>query len=65
MKNNTEENIQNVLIYQSTSGDMFYVTNTECQINLENVEMTCSDGYFLRVSGNSSERGWGKRRRQL
>jgi hypothetical protein len=76
------ENIQNVMLYQSMSGDaetgtssftmtggtlvskngdMFYVTNTNSIISLSGVELTLADGtYFLRVSGNNSERGWGK-----
>lgn len=75
------ENIHNVMLYQSMSGDaetgtssftmtggsliskngdMFYVTNTSSIINLSGVDLTLADGtYLLRVSGNSSERGWG------
>ena len=41
------------------SGDMFYVTNTDCTISLKNVEFTLADDTFLRVEGNSSSRGWG------
>lgn len=44
----------------SLSGDMFYVTNTACEINIKNVEFSQADGYFLNASGNDSSRGWGK-----
>ena len=78
----SDENVHNVMIYQSMSGDadvgtseftmnggtltsengdMFYVTNTRCAVNLCGVEMIQkdSDGYLLNVSGNSASRGWG------
>lgn len=79
--NDSSENIHNIMIYQSMSGDadvgtaefsaeggsitalagdMFYVTNTSCEIELENVSFTLAEGAFLRVEGNSSSRGWGK-----
>lgn len=79
--NDSTENIHNIMIYQSMSGDadigeaefsakggsvaalagdMFYVTNTSCEIELENVDFTLANGTFLRVEGNSSSRGWGK-----
>lgn len=41
------------------AGDMFYVTNTDCTINLSNVEFTQANDTFLRIEGNSSSRGWG------
>lgn len=41
------------------SGDMFYVTNTDCTISLKGVEFTLANDTFLRVEGNSSSRGWG------
>lgn len=44
----------------SLSGDMFYVTNTSCEINLSDVDFTMADGAFLRAVGNTSSRGWGK-----
>ncbi len=74
------ENIHNVMLYQSMSGDadvgesrfsmtggtltaaagdMFYVTNTDSVISLENVSLTLANGKFLTVEGNSSARGWG------
>ncbi len=79
--NDDTENIHNIMIYQSMSGDaevgkaefsaeggsiaalsgdMFYVTNTSCEIELENVAFKLANDTFLRVEGNSSSRGWGK-----
>lgn len=43
----------------SLSGDMFYVTNTDCEISLKDVAFTLANDVFLRVEGNSSSRGWG------
>lgn len=43
----------------SLSGDMFYVTNTDCEISLKDVTFTLANDVFLRVEGNSSSRGWG------
>ena len=75
------ENIHNIMIYQSMSGDaevgeanftaeggvitaksgdMFYVTNTDCAISLKNVVFKLANEVFLRVEDNSSSRGWGK-----
>lgn len=44
----------------SLAGDMFYVTNTSCEIKLSGVKFNMEDGVFLRAVGNSSSRGWGK-----
>lgn len=46
----------------SHKGDVFYVTNTDCTIHLDNVKIQNEDpeGVLLRVSGNSGSRGWGK-----
>jgi hypothetical protein len=78
----SSENIHNVMIYQSMSGDadvgtssfsmtggslvskngdMFYVTNTSCAIDLSNVSLTLADNSnnLLVIEGNSSTRGWG------
>ncbi|MGN0954974.1 hypothetical protein [Dialister sp.] len=46
----------------SHKGDIFYVTNTDCTIHLDNVKIKNEDasGVFLRVSGNSASRGWGQ-----
>lgn len=41
------------------SGDMFYITNTDCTISLKDVAFTLANDTFLRVEGNSSSRGWG------
>jgi hypothetical protein len=78
--NDSTENIHNIMIYQSMSGDadvgtasfsasggsitakqgdMFYVTNTSCTIDLKNVALTLANGTLLTVAGNNSSRGWG------
>ena len=44
----------------SLAGDMFYVTNTSCEIKLSGVKFNMADGVFLRAVGNSSSRGWGR-----
>lgn len=46
----------------SRKGDVFYVTNTDCTIHLDNVKIQNEDpaGALLRISGNSGSRGWGK-----
>lgn len=75
-----DENIHNVMIYQSMSGDaevgrasfsmtggsltslsgdMIYVTNTDCDISLSGVELTLANDKLLTIEGNSSSRGWG------
>ncbi|MBR2801212.1 MAG: hypothetical protein IKE21_01300 [Erysipelotrichaceae bacterium] len=45
----------------STNGGLFYSTNTESTFYLEDVEITAAEDseYFLRVSGNANQRGWG------
>ncbi len=43
----------------ANAGDMFYVTNTTCDISLENVALTLANDILLTVSGNTSSRGWG------
>ncbi|MCD7820008.1 MAG: hypothetical protein LUH07_13330 [Lachnospiraceae bacterium] len=45
----------------STNGGLFYTTNTECTITLENVEITEADDceFFLQCTGNTNSRGWG------
>ncbi len=78
----SSENVHNVMIYQSTSGDaevgtsqfsmtggtltgengdLFYITNTHCVLNLSGVDIQNedADGAFLRVVGNSASHGWG------
>lgn len=41
------------------AGDMFYVTNTDCEITLKDVAFTTANNVFLRVEGNTSSHGWG------
>lgn len=77
----SSENIHNVMLYQSMSGDaeegnssftmdggsltsnngdMFYVTNTEANIELSDVTLDpATDTYLLLVSGNDGTNGWG------
>lgn len=45
----------------SKNGGIFYTTNTDSVFYLENVDITEADDcdYFLRVTGNSNQRGWG------
>lgn len=44
----------------SNNGDMFYVTNTDANIQLSNVALTpAANTYLLLVSGNDASRGWG------
>ena len=40
-------------------GDLFYVTNTDCKIALEDVNLKPANDTLLRVEGNDSSRGWG------
>ncbi len=44
----------------SLAGDMFYVTNTSCEIKLSDVKFNMADSVFLRAVGNTSSRGWGR-----
>lgn len=41
------------------TGDLFYITNTDCKIDLENVALKLANNTLLRVEGNHSSRGWG------
>ena len=45
----------------SNNGDMIYVTNTNCILQLSGVEIINQDedSYLLNVSGNSGSHGWG------
>lgn len=43
----------------SKNGDLFYVTNTTCDISLSDVALTLANENLLTVAGNSSSRGWG------
>ena len=40
------------------SGPMFYITNTDAQINLSNTELSFSSGILIKASGNSTN-NWG------
>ena len=46
----------------SGNGGLFYTTNTECTIRLEDVEIIPSEtnAFFLRCTGNNNARGWGQ-----
>lgn len=78
----SDENVHNVMIYQSMSsdadvgtsnfsmtggsltsnnGDMFYITNTACNITLSDVSIVnkTSGGYLMNICGNSGSHGWG------
>ncbi|MBQ8075800.1 MAG: hypothetical protein IJ237_07435 [Oscillospiraceae bacterium] len=46
----------------SLNGGLFYTTNTESSFTLHHVEIESADDceYFLRCTGNSNQRGWGK-----
>lgn len=43
------------------NGDMFYVTNTACTIDLSGVEITQTDedGNLMTITGNDASNGWG------
>jgi hypothetical protein len=43
----------------ASAGDMFYVTNTSAIIKLDTVKLALANDVLLRVSGNTSSRGWG------
>lgn len=47
---------------ESTNGGLFYTTNTQSEFLLRDVAITASQDseYFLRVTGNANQRGWGK-----
>ena len=78
----SDENVHNVMIYQSMSGDaevgtslfsmtdgsltsdngdLFYITNTACEIDLSGVEISNldKDSYLMNICGNSASKGWG------
>ena len=41
------------------SGDMIYVTNTSCDVTLNNVELNLFNDVLLKVAGNDGRNGWG------
>ena len=46
----------------SENGGMFYTTNTESTITLNNVDVNYNDDneFFLQCTGNTNQRGWGQ-----
>lgn len=46
----------------SQNGGLFYSTNTESEFYLSNVQIEAATDseYFLRVTGNANQRGWGQ-----
>ncbi len=80
MRKENVQNLQNIMIYQSMSGDaeqgrssfsmeggsltshngdMLYVTNTSCNVKLQNVLLNPFNDIFLKVVGNDARNGWG------
>ena len=49
------------VLTNKSEGPFFYVTNTKGIINLENTKLDGNNKVFLLASGNSSNRGWGKK----
>jgi len=45
----------------STNGGIFYTTNTESNFFISGVDITAAEdsGFFLKVTGNANQRGWG------
>lgn len=43
----------------SLQGDLIYVTNTSCTIDLSSVELTLANDTLLRIEGNDASQGWG------
>lgn len=46
----------------SKNGGLFYTTNTESEIFISDVDITYSEDndFFLQVTGNANQRGWGQ-----
>lgn len=42
------------------AGDMFYATNTDCDISLTDVALTLANQNLLTVAGNDGSQGWGR-----
>lgn len=40
-------------------GDLFYVTNTSCTVDLSDVNLTRANETLLRIEGNDGSNGWG------
>lgn len=47
---------------ESANGGVFYTTNTQSEFILRDVDITASrdSEFFLRVTGNANQRGWGR-----
>ena len=60
-ENGTAEFSMNGGTVINNNGDVFYVTNTACTIDLNDVEIVNNetDGYLMLISGNSASHGWG------
>ena len=53
--------VKNSTLKSSSSGAFFYITNTKSKIEIESTNLSFKSGVLLRASGNSGERGWGRR----
>lgn len=54
-------NIKNSSLTNTSGGPFFYATNTKGTVNLCNVKLTNKSGVLFLISGNDSNRGWGRR----
>ncbi|WP_191018093.1 hypothetical protein [Treponema zioleckii] len=43
------------------NGPFFYITNTSAVVNLNSTNLNNKSGALIKVSGNNSERGWGRK----
>lgn len=41
------------------AGDLFYITNTSCTIDLSGVELVPANDVLMKIAGNDASRGWG------
>ena len=60
-KGNASMSIKNCSLFNSGTGPFFYVTNTSASLLMENTKLESKGSELLHVSGNNSERGWGKK----
>lgn len=56
-------NVKNSNLTNNAAGPFIYATNTKGVVSLENTKITNSSRILLLVSGNNSERGWGRKGR--
>lgn len=56
-------NVKNSNLTNNAAGPFIYATNTKGVVSLENTKITNPSGILLLVSGNNSERGWGRKGR--